>query len=94
VISFQTIELYLKSTRAKANESILKDSDDGVLQYGLLSFFLLCPSSGILKKTHNISKNRSVFVLRCRKKGHLLGWVRLKELTSITGQPKSGQLHI
>jgi hypothetical protein len=39
-----------KTEHNKNNKSILKGSDDGVLQSGKLSFGL-CPSSGILKKT-------------------------------------------
>jgi hypothetical protein len=63
------------------------------LQSGQLNFFTLS-MVWYSKKTHNVSKTRSVFVLRCREGGHLLSWVRLKELTSITGQPKSEQLHV
>jgi hypothetical protein len=76
--------------RTQLVKSILKDPDDGVLQSGLLSFWTLS-IVWYSKKTYNVSKIGSIFVLGCREEGHQLSWVRLKELTSITGQPMSEQ---
>jgi hypothetical protein len=60
---------------------ILRGSDDGVLQTGLLIFWTFS-IVWYSKKIHNFSKTGFVFVLGCRKEGHLHSWVRLKELTS------------
>jgi hypothetical protein len=58
---------------------------EGSRPSGLLSFWTLS-IVWYSKKHITFRKFGSVFVLRCREEGHLLSWVRLKELTSITGQ--------
>jgi hypothetical protein len=56
--------------------------------------FGLCLSSGILKTRKQRFGNCNCFRPQVRGGGDLLYWVRLKELTSITGQPMSDLLQL
>jgi hypothetical protein len=74
--------MYCQAFRRLQNEvvkiSILKGSDDGLLQSGLLILWTL---SIVLysKKTHDVSKAGSAFVLKCTEEGHLFSWVHLNQ---------------
>jgi hypothetical protein len=70
----------------------LKGSDESELQSGLMSFWTL--SITWCSKKHTMFQKLNLFSASGVGRERLLCLVYLKELTSITGQPKLEQLHV